>query len=163
MSSINYYAKYLKYKKKYLDLVNEINYGGADEKKLEEAKKKLEKGEPLTKEQQKLIDNNKQKTTKVEVGSNCSEIEYIYCPEGQYCHQGHCKEQTVDQRKDTKTFINNSKEMIINQNMSEKQKLAKAAKAQKQTIKEAENEKKGQTGGEDELNINELLSESSFN
>ena len=164
MSSINYYAKYLKYKKKYLDLVDEINYGGAGAKKVAEAEAAAATGQPLTKKQEQTLMNKKVKTKEVKTGSDCSEIKYMYCPEGQYCNNGHCENQTEDDIK-TKTFINDTKRMIKEQNMSAKEKEKEALKAQSKAIKEKEKEdkKSGQKGGEYELDINELLSESSFN
>ena len=142
MSSVNYYAKYLKYKKKYLDLVNETKKGG----------------------------NNKEAERGMECGpdSICTEGE-----DGQKreCFFGYCEPV----REDGKPLAEPLTKTIGKQ--IEKDQRKTPAQLKKEQDKEKVNAAKAvaaanppdtaatntQKGGENELNINELLSESSFN
>ena len=103
-----------------------------------------------------------------EKGTDCSEPSHMYCPQGQYCNNGHCKDQVEDDKENKNTFAKDIKEMNKEAQMTAKDKAKKLAKQQVEVAKEAakkaaKDNKSGQKGGEYELDINELLSESSFN
>lgn len=147
MSSVNYYAKYLKYKKKYLDLVNHMNNGGADKPK-------------TTKELNEELNKKPPSSQKVPKGTECNmeTVPQQLCKHGQFCNYGYCEDATVKDpvktanRENAKNFGKSAAEIQRDQ-----------VNAEKKAADEKKKEDEKQRGGYSELDINELLSESSFN
>lgn len=167
MSDINYHDKYLKYKKKYLDLLDKI-YGGAKNAAKDEAKpvpKTAAQAEAQAKqeEQEKIRENTTGVTKK---GTECNKD--LDCkPREEYCLFGRCKplakqgqyvsavEIFAEEKKEASmTTEQKRKAAIEGAKAADKEAQAKAAKAKA---------KAKTTKYNYEFDVNELLSESSVN
>ena len=181
MSDINYHDKYLKYKKKYLDLLNKF-YGGSNtiDAAKDEAKpvpktaaeaEKLQKAEKL-----KAATQLRQKGTECKQDLDCKEKE-LFCTYG-YCEnrvpQGQLKRNATSQRiqQEIKEFsmTDNEKRQeikkdLLQKSQEEKKKedlaLGKSRQAQSRAKSAPSPEKK--TKYNYDFDVNELLSESSVN
>tara|TARA_E500000178_G_C16864251_1_gene681216 strand:- start:30 stop:575 length:546 start_codon:yes stop_codon:yes gene_type:complete len=181
MSDINYHDKYLKYKKKYLDLLDKI-YGGAKNAAKDEAKPVPKtaaqaKAQAKKEEQEKIREKLMAPTKK---GVECNND--LDCkPREEYCLFGSCeplaKQGQYDPKSATKIFAEKKKEatMTTEQKRQAAIKDAKAAdKEEEKKKKEADKKaKEAQAKAAKakttrvkynyEFDVNELLSESSVN
>lgn len=180
MSDINYHDKYLKYKKKYLDLLNKF-YGGSNTKDAKDEAKpvpktaaeadKLQRAEKLEAATQLRV-----KGTECKQDLDCKEKE-LFCTYG-YCEprvpQGQLKRNATSQRikQEIREFSMTDKEKrqeIKKDLLQKSQEEKKKADIALNTARAAQNKAKSapppatKSKYNYEFDVNELLSESSVN